>query len=74
MQKPRYWLSPVPNYYANRKPSNLNLDANLKKRATAAAKSRYNCRLSELVNRLLQLELSLKKGLLSPMGMTRHVK
>jgi hypothetical protein len=47
------------------KATNLYLNQQLKTSAIEAARLRYNCSLSELVERLLHRELSLKRGVLS---------
>jgi hypothetical protein len=47
------------------KPTNLYLNPRLKAEALEAARERYNCSLSELVERLLAREVSLKRGMLS---------
>lgn len=53
------------SYYKNRRPINLNLDKDLTKVSTARALERYGFSLSEMVNRLLQIEYSHKNGLLN---------
>ncbi len=56
------------NYYAERRRTNINLDRTLKKKAAEVARDRYGYSLSELVNRLLQAEVKLKRGLLAVRG------
>lgn len=48
------------NYYKNRKRTNLNLDENVAKASAKVAKDRYGFSLSEMVNRLLQIECAYK--------------
>lgn len=65
MQTSDLALSFPRNHYANRKPSNLNLDTKLKEKATKVALHRYGYSLSELVNQLLKCEVNIKEGMLS---------
>lgn len=53
------------NYYKNRRGTNLNLDKDLVKTMGQVAEDRYGFSLSELVNRLLQIERCHKNGLIS---------
>ena len=46
------------------KPTNLYLNASVKAKAVEAAKDRYGCSLSEMVERLLIKEMGLKRGVL----------
>jgi len=48
----------------NGSPTNIYLDSSVKERAQEAAKERYGYSLSELVEKLLEREMSLKRGLL----------
>lgn len=59
-------------HYAARRPSNLFLDGDTKKKATAIALHRYGYSLSELVNQLLKMELKLKEGLLTKTSLGRR--
>lgn len=72
MQASELPLSFPRNHYANRKPSNLNLDTKLKKDATKVAMHRYGYSLSELVNQLLLCEVNLKEGMLSKSFLERR--
>lgn len=60
------------NYYANRRPTNLNLDKSVMKKATTLAQHRYGYSLSELVNQLLETEVRLKEGLLTKQALSRR--
>lgn len=50
---------------ATGKPTNLYMNLDVKKEGRRIAKTRYGISLSELVERLLRREMSLKRGLLN---------
>lgn len=74
MENPTLALCFPRNYYKNRRRTNLNLDQGLRGRADTAAMDRYGYSLSELVNRLLEVELATKQGVLGKAHWLRHRK